>query len=61
MARLDLRLDTEKGGTLISFQGLYLDYLDENGLIDPKDVKPSKPFRTADANLAVTGSYGGDG
>ena len=44
MARLDLRLDTVKGGTLISFQGLYLDYLDENGLIDPKDVKPLKPL-----------------
>ena len=43
MARLDLRVDTVKGATLISFQSLYLDYLDENGFIDPKDVKPTKP------------------
>jgi hypothetical protein len=34
MARLDFNVDTEKGGTLISFHIEYQDYLDENYLID---------------------------
>jgi hypothetical protein len=34
MARLDFTIDTEKGGTLISFHMEYQDYLDENYFMD---------------------------
>jgi hypothetical protein len=35
MARLDYNIDTKQGGTLISFYQDYLDYLEEEDLVDP--------------------------
>lgn len=38
MARLDFKIN-EKGATLISYHHSYLDYLDDNQLLDPSEAK----------------------
>ncbi len=41
IARLDFKIDAQ-GGTLVSFQQEYQDYLDEIGCVDPHTVKESQ-------------------
>ena len=41
IARLDFKIDAQ-GGTLVSFQQEYQDYLDEIGRVDPHTVKESQ-------------------
>lgn len=38
MARLDFNIDPKVGSTLISFHHSYLDYLEQEGLVDPKEA-----------------------
>ena len=38
MARLDFQINYKEGGTLISMHHSYLDYLEDNNLIEPPRV-----------------------